>query len=184
MTITLKTIFDENNQDESWKNQVAEELNCLLRRAEYFRETSDDESDREAEVATLSIVRRVAQFESIAITSKRKTVNDSIESMVQGYIDNIKSDPVHHSAPNPRHESQEYAEVPAWALKRIAAYLAAIQPELRQLMEVLKHYENIDDLNAQFLKGFGATPLIIERNSKARSGIDILDKFIGNANDQ
>lgn len=62
---TLDTTFDETRQDEAWRNEVAKELNILLGRAEFFKETSNDESDQEAERATLSIVQRVRDFEEI-----------------------------------------------------------------------------------------------------------------------
>lgn len=57
--------FTETRQNEKWRNQVAADLNTLLGRAQYFRETSDDESDKLAEAATLRIVQRVAEFEQI-----------------------------------------------------------------------------------------------------------------------
>lgn len=65
--ITIETTFDEQGQSEPWKNEVARELNVLLGRCEYFRGTSNDESDKEAEAATLSIVARVAEFEDIEV---------------------------------------------------------------------------------------------------------------------
>jgi hypothetical protein len=61
----MLTKFSESGQDTPWRNEVAKQLNILLGRADYFRETSDDESDREAEAATLAIVSRVAEFEEI-----------------------------------------------------------------------------------------------------------------------
>lgn len=61
----LTTKFDESRQDEQWRNEVAKELNILIGRAVYFSETSNDSSDQEAEVATLSIVQRVRDFEEI-----------------------------------------------------------------------------------------------------------------------
>lgn len=70
MDVTLKTQFDEKGQDESWKNQVAKELNILLGRAQYFRETSNDESDQQAERATLSIAQRVAEFEELEVVNE------------------------------------------------------------------------------------------------------------------
>lgn len=63
--VTLETRFDETGHEESWKNEVAAYLNELLGRAVYFRETSNDESDQRAEIATLAIVQRVADFEEI-----------------------------------------------------------------------------------------------------------------------
>jgi hypothetical protein len=67
MRITLKTQFDETGHAEKWRNDVAKQLNVLLGRATFFHETSNDESDREAEKATLAIVERVATFEEIQI---------------------------------------------------------------------------------------------------------------------
>jgi len=64
MAITIYTVFSTKHE-ESWKNQIADELNTLLGRAVYFRETSNDELDQAAEAATLSIVERVANFEEI-----------------------------------------------------------------------------------------------------------------------
>ena len=66
-TVTLQTEFKEKGQTEEWKNEVAKELNILLGRAQYFRETSNDESDQEAEMATLSIAQRVAEFEELEV---------------------------------------------------------------------------------------------------------------------
>lgn len=64
MTITVKTRF-KITHEEKWRNEVAEQLNVLLARADYFQETSNDDSDKEAEAATLAIVERVADFEEI-----------------------------------------------------------------------------------------------------------------------
>ena len=65
--ITPQSQFDEKGQTEAWKNEVARELNVLLGRAQFFKETSNDESDKEAEEATMSIVARVAEFEEIEL---------------------------------------------------------------------------------------------------------------------
>jgi hypothetical protein len=65
--VTLDTRFDEKNQLEEWKNEVAMDLNTLLERARYFRETSNDETDKELERVTLRVVERVAAFEEIAV---------------------------------------------------------------------------------------------------------------------
>jgi hypothetical protein len=65
MDITLETTFDEFGQTDVWRNKVAFELNVLLGRAQYLRETTNDESDQEVIEATLSIVARVAEFEEI-----------------------------------------------------------------------------------------------------------------------
>jgi hypothetical protein len=70
--ITLVTKFDERRQSEPWKNEIAKELNILLGRAEYFQETSNDDSDKAAESATISIVRRVAEFEEIETVEQMK----------------------------------------------------------------------------------------------------------------
>lgn len=68
MKISLQTVFSTEHE-EKWRNQVAHELNVLLGRARYFRETSNDESDKAAEQATLSIAQRVATFEEIEVQS-------------------------------------------------------------------------------------------------------------------
>ena len=44
---------------------LAKELNVLLDRCQYFRETSNDDSDQEAERATLSIAQHVMEFDNI-----------------------------------------------------------------------------------------------------------------------
>lgn len=62
---TLDTKFDEIRHEEAWRNEVAKELNMLLGRAQYFKETSNDESDEDVERVTLSIVHRVREFEEI-----------------------------------------------------------------------------------------------------------------------
>lgn len=59
MPITIDTEFCEHTQNLEGKNQLASDLNVLLGRAQYFRETSDDESDREAEKATLAVANRL-----------------------------------------------------------------------------------------------------------------------------
>ncbi len=65
--ITLDTVFDEVNQDGEWRNALAKQLNILLARARYFHETSNDESDKEAEQATLAVVERVSAFEEVLV---------------------------------------------------------------------------------------------------------------------
>lgn len=72
MKVTPYTVFDEKNQDTDWQNDVAKELNVLLGRVQYFLETSNDESDKAAAKATLSIVQRVAEFEDINLKKGRK----------------------------------------------------------------------------------------------------------------
>lgn len=62
--VTIHTVFSERHQDQ-WRNIVARHLNVLLGRARFFRETSNDASDVEAEEATLAIAERVATFEEI-----------------------------------------------------------------------------------------------------------------------
>lgn len=59
MPITLDTEFCERKQNTEEKIQLAKWLNTLLGRAQYFKETSDDESDQEAEEATLGVVNQL-----------------------------------------------------------------------------------------------------------------------------
>jgi len=66
---TLDTVFDEINQEGEWRNLLAKQLNILLGRARYFKETSNDESDKEAEQATLSVIERVSAFEEVTKTA-------------------------------------------------------------------------------------------------------------------
>jgi hypothetical protein len=69
MPITLETEFSEKHE-ETWKNEVAAQMNCLLGRALYFKQTSNDASDVEAATATLALVTRVAVFEEIETKSR------------------------------------------------------------------------------------------------------------------
>jgi hypothetical protein len=86
------------------------------------------------------LLDRGKKLNALEAASEQPVELSAIEKMVQGYIDNIKSEPVYHRAPDPRHESREYAEVPAWALKRIAAYLRSTREResiSRKLLEEL-----------------------------------------------
>ena len=63
--VTALPRYDEKGHDEKWRNDLAKDLNTLVSRVEYFRGTSNDESDKAAEKATLRVVQRVAEFEEI-----------------------------------------------------------------------------------------------------------------------
>lgn len=65
--ITLETEFDETGHMETWRNQVAHDLNWILGRAEFHLETSNDESDQEFAKAAIAICARVAEFEEIQV---------------------------------------------------------------------------------------------------------------------
>jgi len=68
MNVTLETEFSETGQYEPWKNDVAKELNHLLRIA--VRSTQHDLRDETyipEEQALFSIVQRVAEFEEITV---------------------------------------------------------------------------------------------------------------------
>src|SRR5712664_2472607 len=73
---TLDTVFDEVNQDGEWRNVLAKQLNVLLARASYFHETSNDESDKEAEQATLALVERVSAFEEVLVQPQSQTLTE------------------------------------------------------------------------------------------------------------
>jgi len=98
----------------------------------------------------------------------------AIEKMVQGYIDNIKSEPVHHRAPDPRHESREYAEVPAWALKRLAAYLRSTRErESGDLVSQMR--ERIEGLQTEYgigTDGFNGFSDAVTQMRRALDGVD------------
>jgi hypothetical protein len=57
--------FDDKGHSDAWRNKLARDLNHLLGRAQFFLETSRDESDVSSACATLRVVRRVAEFEDI-----------------------------------------------------------------------------------------------------------------------
>ena len=65
--------YDDKDQSEAWKNKLARDLNHLLGRAQYFLETSGDESDVAAACATLRVVKRVAEFEGLKMMSEERT---------------------------------------------------------------------------------------------------------------
>lgn len=60
-----KINFDEYDQYEKPKNQIAKDLNVLLGRTIYELEASGDESDIDLAVSVSRIVQRVAEFEEI-----------------------------------------------------------------------------------------------------------------------
>jgi len=60
---SIAIVFDEVGQESSWQNKVARQLNQLLARVDVLK--------GEARAALLSIVERVAEFESIAKLSGR-----------------------------------------------------------------------------------------------------------------
>lgn len=57
MTVTLETEFSETGQSEPWKNDVAKELNALLKNSDCER----------MDKITVSIVQRVSDFEEISV---------------------------------------------------------------------------------------------------------------------
>jgi hypothetical protein len=62
---TVDTRFDEERQSEEWKKEVARQMNVLIGRADFFKNTSNDESDQEVEAATMELCERVRIFEEI-----------------------------------------------------------------------------------------------------------------------
>jgi hypothetical protein len=58
--------FDEKNQNEPWKNDVAADLNTLLGMATYERQT-DNPNSEDFVLATVRQVSRISEFESIAL---------------------------------------------------------------------------------------------------------------------
>ena len=61
--LSIAIVFDEVGQDSSWQNKLARQLNQLLARVDVLK--------GEARAALLSVVERVAEFESIAKLSGR-----------------------------------------------------------------------------------------------------------------
>ncbi len=66
--------YDEAGHAEPWKNEVAKELNELLGRATWWTETDGDDIDFVFAKATLSICRRVAEFEDV----RTKPLNEKL----------------------------------------------------------------------------------------------------------
>jgi hypothetical protein len=64
-TIHIQTVFDTTGHEDAMRNQIARELNTLLARCRYLKETTDDAADRAFTGAAISIVQRVAEFEEI-----------------------------------------------------------------------------------------------------------------------
>lgn len=59
MNITLNTVFDEQNQDRPYRNEIAADLNVTIDVAGHFENGIDE--------AILRTVQRVAEFENIKV---------------------------------------------------------------------------------------------------------------------
>jgi hypothetical protein len=61
----MRLLVPQPNDENKWKSRLADDLNTLLGRAQYFLETSNDASDKEAAEATFRVVDRVVEFEEL-----------------------------------------------------------------------------------------------------------------------
>lgn len=76
MNITLNTVFDEQNQDRPYRNDIAADLNVVLGSARSHKELLEESQDiyghlegaiDRHESAVINTVQRVAEFENIKV---------------------------------------------------------------------------------------------------------------------